>query len=215
MNKKFCINHFNSDDEDFKSLFTCLDSEDDEDFETEMERERQSHVNGVHKPVDRVTDTPKQASKTGDSVSEADSVRNDQLLYDPTSDEIDQKWVDSQRPRTTTIGINEDQKRTNRRQMNSDATLNCPACMALVCLDCQRHEIYRTQYRAMFVFNCRIDFTERLQYKHKQKRRRTDDREEPKGVDNYYPVFCDQCNTQVAVYDTNEVYHFFSVLASY
>ena len=29
----------------------------------------------------------------------------------------------------------------------SDAVLNCPACFTVVCLDCQRHELYKTQYR--------------------------------------------------------------------
>lgn len=33
--------------------------------------------------------------------------------------------------------------------------------------------------------------------------------------DLYHPVHCTACNTQVALYDTNEVYHFFSVLASH
>jgi hypothetical protein len=58
----------------------------------------------------------------------------------------------------------------------TDAVLNCPGCMVLVCHDCQRylknlfilffsyilfflhrHETNRNQYRAMFVFNCTID----------------------------------------------------------
>ena len=33
--------------------------------------------------------------------------------------------------------------------------------------------------------------------------------------DLYHPVHCTACNTQVALYDTNEVYHFFSVIASH
>ena len=36
----------------------------------------------------------------------------------------------------------------------SDAALSCPACFTLVCVDCQQHAKYKTQYRAMFVMNC-------------------------------------------------------------
>jgi len=31
----------------------------------------------------------------------------------------------------------------------------------------------------------------------------------------YHPVVCSVCNSEVAVYDADEVYHFFNVLASY
>ncbi len=31
----------------------------------------------------------------------------------------------------------------------------------------------------------------------------------------YHPVRCEQCNTEVGVYDKEEVYHFFNVLSSY
>ena len=200
-----------SDDEDFKSLFTCVDSE-EEDFETEMERERQSHVNGIHKAVPQTSDQSKSNGEEPDS-----EAKNDELLYDPNSDENDQKWVDNQRPKLSkpllsSVGSTS----SSTKVLKSDATLNCPACMALLCHDCQRHEIYRTQYRAMFVFNCKIDFTEKLQYKQKQKKRKRDPNSDVSNrLDTYFPVFCDQCNTQVAVYDADEIYHFFGVLASF
>ena len=31
----------------------------------------------------------------------------------------------------------------------------------------------------------------------------------------YYPVFCQHCSTEVAVYDSEEVYHFFNVLTAH
>jgi hypothetical protein len=34
--------------------------------------------------------------------------------------------------------------------------------MTMVCLDCQRHEKFTSQYRAMFVFNCTVNFEETL-----------------------------------------------------
>lgn len=35
------------------------------------------------------------------------------------------------------------------------------------------------------------------------------------GKDLYHPVMCKICNTKVAVYDSDEVYHFFNVVTSY
>jgi len=104
----------------------------------------------------------------------------------------------------------------------SDAVLNCPACFAVLCLDCQRHDVYRHQYRAMFVMNCDVDFTEKLKFP------RTDDKKskkkskkfksenfEPADDELYNPVKCTKCSTQVAVFDQDEVYHFFNVVASH
>jgi hypothetical protein len=39
-------------------------------------------------------------------------------------------------------------------------------------------------------------------------------RSEEEGAELYHPVRCSQCNTEVAVYDKDEVYHFFNVLTS-
>lgn len=92
----------------------------------------------------------------------------------------------------------------------------------------------------MFVMNCTVDKDEVLRYqtanKRKQNRRRKKARQEPAeaeaemdtdagltdarlaGMDEeeiYHPVKCTECSTEVAVYDKDEVYHFFNILASY
>ena len=103
-----------------------------------------------------------------------------------------------------------------------------------------RHDIYANQYRAMFVLNCCILRDEILKYfpkpdKRSRKRNRGRQQKErsreqaaeasgvggeeersskEKGVELYHPVRCSQCNTEVAVYDKDEVYHFFNVLTS-
>lgn len=59
-------------------------------------------------------------------------------FYDSEADDKDEQWVQQQ-----------------RQGRQSDAILSCPGCMTTVCIDCQRHEYYTTQYRAMFVMNCR------------------------------------------------------------
>lgn len=74
----------------------------------------------------------------------------------------------------------------------------------------------------MFVLNCKIVMDEVLRYKPKKdrksrKRRRDKDpatADEPEAMEVYHPVRCSVCNTEVAVYDDDEVFHFFSVLAS-
>ncbi|PIK49762.1 putative E2F-associated phosphoprotein-like [Apostichopus japonicus] len=141
---------------------------------------------------------------------------NEDLFYDPDIDDQNQKWVDNQRDR-------------KGGGPKSDAILNCPACMATLCLDCQRHEIYPTQYRAMFVLNCAIIRSETLKYKPGEKKKRKwkkksksksnqeDDMEATSSTndgteESYHPVKCAECNTEVAVYDSDEVYHFFNVI---
>ena len=67
---------------------------------------------------------------------------NDELLYDPEKDNRDQAWVDAQRRGYHGFGI----QRPHPQQQpvpNSDAVLNCPACMTTLGLDCQRHESYK------------------------------------------------------------------------
>ncbi|XP_034504396.1 E2F-associated phosphoprotein isoform X2 [Ailuropoda melanoleuca] len=61
---------------------------------------------------------------------------NDELLYDPEKDNRDQAWVDARRRGYHGFGI----QRPHQQQPvpNSDAVLNCPACMTTLCLDCQR-----------------------------------------------------------------------------
>eukprot|EP00429_Kryptoperidinium_foliaceum_P000933 CAMPEP_0176022776 /NCGR_PEP_ID=MMETSP0120_2-20121206/11095_1 /TAXON_ID=160619 /ORGANISM="Kryptoperidinium foliaceum, Strain CCMP 1326" /LENGTH=241 /DNA_ID=CAMNT_0017355923 /DNA_START=184 /DNA_END=906 /DNA_ORIENTATION=+ len=47
---------------------------------------------------------------------------------------------------------------------NSDAVLSCPCCFNIVCMDCQRHQKYLNQFRAMFVMGIMVDWQSRLVY---------------------------------------------------
>ena len=77
-------------------------------------------------------------------------ISNDELFYDPDMDDDDQRWVDNHRRK---LCVNTQQKATKQpstsqrkrhaqpeatRLPTSDAVLNCPACMTLLCRDCQR-----------------------------------------------------------------------------
>lgn len=147
---------------------------------------------------------------------------NDELLYDPQQDDRDQAWVDAKRRRYS--NLRQDLPGQPQTLPNSDAILNCPACMTTLCLDCQRHESYRTQYRAMFVMNCTINKDEVLKHQEALDRRKrrwpkkksvTETPAQPVEQELYHPVKCSECSTEVAVYDKEEVYHFFNVIASH
>ncbi|KAB1277314.1 E2F-associated phosphoprotein [Camelus dromedarius] len=113
---------------------------------------------------------------------------NDELLYDPEKDNRDQAWVDAQR---------------------------------------RGHESYKTQYRAMFVMNCSVNKEEILRYKTPENRKKRRGHKKMKSNQDaaeqaetdmeeiYHPVMCTECSTEVAVYDKDEVFHFFNVLASH
>uniref|UniRef100_A0A1I7ZLL2 E2F-associated phosphoprotein n=1 Tax=Steinernema glaseri TaxID=37863 RepID=A0A1I7ZLL2_9BILA len=125
---------------------------------------------------------------------------------------------------------------------STDALLSCPSCMIVLTRDCQRHAVYKDQYRAMFVENCQVDMEERLFVPQKQSKlvKRKKDKamtcksilhldaseEEPIELtaeeldkcdpsDIFFPVRCAQCKVQVGMYDHDEIYHFFNVLAGY
>ncbi|KAK0415656.1 hypothetical protein QR680_012044 [Steinernema hermaphroditum] len=118
---------------------------------------------------------------------------------------------------------------------STDALLSCPSCMIVLTRDCQRHEIYKNQYRAMFVENCTVDMNERLfvpqqkskLVKRKKGKNEPDTSEEepmeltPEQLDKcdpsdiFFPVKCEKCHVKVGMYDHDEVYHFFNVLSGY
>ena len=100
-----------------------------------------------------------------DSSDEEESTRdrkkltNDELLYNPDADDDDEKWMAKQ-------------ARKHEKAKSSDAVLNCPACMTVICVDCQRHTTYQHQYRAMFAMNVTVDSENVLKYKKKTTKKR-------------------------------------------
>lgn len=101
-----------------------------------------------------------------------------------------------------------------------------------------RHAVYQHQYRAMFVMNCVVQADEVLRFpaallprswKRRAKQIKSDDLQNsheatasssetvatPSHEEIFHPVTCSECNTEVGVYDCEEVYHFFNVLASH
>ncbi|CAF3347811.1 unnamed protein product [Rotaria socialis] len=159
---------------------------------------------------------------------------NDDLLYDPDEEEEDEKWMTKERLKSR--GVNEIEKLDASALGPTDAVLNCPGCMVLVCHDCQRHETNRNQYRAMFVFNCAIDEnrpvhvtvansqkSSKRKKKNSNKRFKTDDplaisdaQEAENEHDILRPVLCSECGTELGAYEPKEeLYHFSNVLVSH
>ncbi|XP_054823692.1 uncharacterized protein LOC129321809 isoform X2 [Prosopis cineraria] len=125
-------------------------------------------------------------------------------FYDSDLDLKDELWV---------------QKK--RRGHDSDAVLSCPACFTILCLECQRHEKYVTQYRAVFVINIKVENNRVLiknnsrEIKGKSGRKAIDGTEEHStSIETVKQVCCSVCSTEVGVFDEDEVYHFFNVLPS-
>ncbi len=67
----------------------------------------------------------------------------------------------------------------------------------------------------MFVLNCKIVKDEVLRYcpKEMNRKRKIDRITFGGGDDVYRPVRCSVCDTEVAVFDKEEIYHFFNVVA--
>ena len=125
-------------------------------------------------------------------------------------------------------------EQTAQALRQTDAVLDCPCCLETLCFDCQRHEKYANQYRAMFVEHCFVDRTRVVRYAADGTPVCTPVEVlpgEPPGEpfsfdvdapspaiegseDAYHTVHCDQCQTQVAVMDGDDVVHFFNVIAS-
>ena len=74
-------------------------------------------------------------------------ISNEDLFYDPEMDDADQRWVDAHRARcrpsvTSSLAPGTSRKRRVdqlTKPATSDAVLNCPACMVVLCRDCQRY----------------------------------------------------------------------------
>ncbi|ESQ40775.1 hypothetical protein EUTSA_v10014924mg [Eutrema salsugineum] len=147
-------------------------------------------------------DSPSNSVKTVSDDDEIDySIKPE--FYDSDLDDKDELWMVKKRDGRT-----------------SDAVLSCPACFTTVCLECQRHEQYVTQFRAVFVVNCEVDKDKVLQHSAVPskvgKRMRDSEKQETGSADNerLNPVICSTCSTEIGVVDGEEIYHFFNVIPS-
>merc|ERR1711865_144314 len=143
------------------------------------------------------SETPTTTDCDQESDDEVDENAQDQY-YDENLDAKDEAWVRKQR--------------SQQADHRSDATLNCPCCFTTLCFDCQRHNRYHNQFRAMFAVSCTVVTDEQLSFQQgrglSSRENATVDLEEE---ERYRPVRCEHCNTEVGVYDQDEIFHFFNV----
>jgi E2F-associated phosphoprotein len=113
-------------------------------------------------------DCNEDASANDCSICDSEEVLPDDL-FDDQADEEDETYVyrhlrsGASSMADTTSSITSDPENFSKPR-NSDAVLSCPACFRIVCMDCQRHEYYKNQYRAMFVMSVTVRWDLSLQY---------------------------------------------------
>lgn len=113
-------------------------------------------------------------------------------LFDAHADSDDERWVAENLVKGGVAG-------------DTAHRLSCPSCFALLCLQCQPHEEYEGQFRAVFVQNCGVKAGQTLRVRVRGEARVSD-------RDVYRPVACALCETEVAVLDADNVYHFCNVM---
>ncbi|KAL7180772.1 hypothetical protein ACSBR1_039767 [Camellia fascicularis] len=167
----------------------------------DSQQTRKTSDQQMHQPDMKAEEDKKQ--RAGSPTDSQKTISDDEIdysikpeFYDSNLDDKDELWVQKQ-----------------RKGHYSDAVLSCPACFTTLCLECQRHEKYVTQYRAVFVSNCKIktDEVSPVGLKRKRGKRRI---EYGDGGETFKPVCCAVCSTEVGVIDEEEVYHFFNALPS-
>ncbi|VDL92777.1 unnamed protein product [Schistocephalus solidus] len=132
---------------------------------------------------------------------------DDDLLYDPNEDDDNAEWM--KQFQAISHG---DQPGTSR----TDAVLNCPGCMSLLSTNCQRHSRYKTQYRTLFTFNCKVDEREILHPPASEEDSSLKQISLPHtGNEKFQRVLCNICDTPVGLRDSTGVYHLFGILASH
>ncbi|KAL5970127.1 E2F-associated phosphoprotein [Taenia solium] len=129
---------------------------------------------------------------------------NDDLFYDSDEDQINAEFA-KQLQKVSQGGEVIDVK--------TDAVLNCPGCMSLICLNCQRHSKYKSQYRTMFTFNSKVSEDEVLHPPPDYHEVKSAGFMGEMGV--FKRVLCEICDTPVGLLDSSGVYHLFGVLASH
>jgi hypothetical protein len=103
-------------------------------------------------------------------------------FYDPQGDEYDEAFVykhmrcglpetvqvrnasHTSTDETDSITLANTKKLQALKPRHSDAVLSCPCCFEIVCMDCQQHDRYANQFRAMFVMNVAVHWDHVLVY---------------------------------------------------
>ncbi len=130
-----------------------------------------------------------------DSDDSSTLLESNDPLYDDVADHNDDAWL---KEKLKLVEL--------RSGRQTDAVLSCPMCFVVFTFDCQRHAYYKNQFRAMFVEEtCQVVIDQILKCIPEKDQNVVEEQV-------LHPVRCRQCGVEVAVYDQDEVYHFFNVI---
>eukprot|EP00920_Eleutheroschizon_duboscqi_P032318 GHVT01077929.1.p1 GENE.GHVT01077929.1~~GHVT01077929.1.p1 ORF type:complete len:376 (+),score=93.78 GHVT01077929.1:833-1960(+) len=107
--------------------------------EGEGKGEREGEEEGEEQEMEGEGNAGAARSRSGS----VDGGADDDILYDPLADDEDEKFV-------------AETFRAGEGKTATAAILSCPGCFTPVCYQCQEHELYKTQYRALEVVNCTV-----------------------------------------------------------
>mmetsp|Transcript_21644 Transcript_21644/g.88290 ORF Transcript_21644/g.88290 Transcript_21644/m.88290 type:complete len:230 (-) Transcript_21644:2696-3385(-) len=167
-------------------------------------------------------------SESEAEASELAGAENDEL-YDPDADNIEETWVRENLLQTEKDRRNGQEHKNEGEEHATGGNANramdlgdrefqlcCPCCFTLLCLQCQQHVKYKSQFRAIFVMNCTVKKSGSLRVRvHEDESGSRTVRNHSgtqKPAEKYYPVACSTCGTDVGVLDQDEVYHFCNVM---
>ena len=130
---------------------------------------------------------------TDDETTSADEKYDDDvdLFYDATLDAKDEKRVRGKKKKKNNVN--------DATEAETDAILSCPQCLSTVCTQCQRHEKFDLQFRAVESFGTTVD---------------EDIFSDDNGSFRGRKVRCEACEETVGLLDEEDVYHFFNVVPS-
>jgi len=221
----------NLDDEDEAWVYKNLRSGQEK---TVYVQRKQMQGDDTKQTDNKTSDEPnaKKMRSSGDGDITMDDGKKDNNEEDSTSANDQQPQVDpSSNPQL--------QQALLLKPRTSDAILSCPRCFNIVCMDCQQHEKYAGQFRAMFVMNIGVDWNKKIIYDEQvgelklaaaESTSRNDDAEMQEGPDKipwhensseqntttkqengelYYSVHCSYCQYEVAALDMKDEIYHF------
>ena len=160
-----------------------------ESFEKKLEMEEQKQNNKTlqdnNKNVKERSNERKRMRKIEESDEDDDDFAENTRDFQTQTEKQTESFFDQERDEKDSVWVRQNLSQHSKPQDRvTDAILNCPCCFTLLCLDCQRHETFINQYRAMFVQNCTVDMKRDLRLKIPQtsKRQQKRDREKAKTI---------------------------------
>ncbi|CAM9372763.1 unnamed protein product [Discosporangium mesarthrocarpum] len=187
-------------------------------YDSDMDDQDEAWILDQHRPGKRVEESDDEidAEQEGVAVGEGKErgeSKSDYAVYTETGKALRTK-----------------KKREKATTLETDAQLSCPLCFTILCLECQRHTRYHTQFRAVFVRNVRVLAEEDVSQRGGKMGRGMGGGQAKGNRDTQQPqeggsgaggmretlrrVCCLECGNEVGVMDQDDVYHFFDVIAS-